>query len=194
MASERDARALLVARIRSSPPKFVHVAGTVTHAQLEPAARPDDVDHVWVTMNVPPFGRIRAAINTVSRISRASGFDARVRLAVVRSTWSELPAAGLSEIDGLSYEALESSTNVFYEVFEQVALENFLIERAQASVAAEVWGDLYARREIGIHQIHCRRASFAVPLDVPNRDGAIQFFFAEEKGSALLLFKFAGQR
>src|SRR5688572_5758346 len=98
MESKRDARALLVARIRSSPPQFVHIAGAVTHAQLEPAANPDEVDHVWVTMNVPPFGRIRAAINTISRISRASGFDARVRLGIVRSTWSELPAAGLHEI------------------------------------------------------------------------------------------------
>ena len=168
MGTKRDARALLVARIRSSPPKFVRIAGSVTHAQLEPAANPDELDHVWVTMTVPPFGRIRAAINTISRISRVSGFDARVRLGIVRSTWSELPAAGLSEIDGFSYETIESSANVFYEVFEQIALEEFLIERAQASVAAEVWGDLYARREIGIHRLYAdtRHHQASVPRRV----------------------------
>jgi hypothetical protein len=194
MANEREPRAVLAERLRSSPPKFVRIVGSVTHAQLEPATNPEDIDHVWISMDVPPFGRVRAAINTISRISRISGFDPRIRVGVVRSTWEENPAPGLEEIEGFSYGTIEASHNVFYEVFEQVALEEFLLQKSKAALVAEVWGDLYARREIGIHQIHCRRASLAVPVDLPNRDGAVKFYFAEKQMSELLLFKFAGQR
>ena len=45
----------------------------------------------------------------------------------------------------------------------------------------------------GIHQLHSRRGSHAVPKDHLGRDGAVQFYFAESQRSELLLFKFAGQ-
>jgi hypothetical protein len=194
MGNKRDARAVLVERIRSSPPRFVRVAGSVHNAQLEPAPNPAEVDHVWITLDVPPYGRVRAAVNTISRISRVSGFDPRVRVGIMRGTWTALPEAGLSELDGLSYGTIETSANVFYEVIEQTLLEEMLIEKSKRALAVEVWGELYARREIGIHQIHSRRASHAVPVDVPERDGAIKFYFSERQQSELLLFKFAGQR
>ena len=194
MGNKRDARAVLVERIRSSPPRFVRVAGNVHNVQREPAPNPAEVDHVWITLDVPPYGRVRAAVNTVSRISRISGCDPRVRVGIIRETWTALPEPGLTELDGLSYDALETSANVFYEVIEQSLLEEMLIVKSQRARAVEVWGELYARREIGIHQIHSRRASHAVPIDVPHRDGAIKFYFAEPQQSELLLFKFAGQR
>jgi len=194
MGNKRDARAVLVERIRSSPPRFVRLAGKVDNAQLEPASNPQEIDHVWITIEVPPFGRVRAAINTISRISRVSGWDARVRVGTIRETWTTLPEPGLSEVDGFSYDAIETSANVFYEIVEQAVLEKMLIEKSKQCVAIEAWGDLYARREIGIHQIHSRRASHAVPVDVPKRDGAVKFYFSEHQQSELLLFKFAGQR
>jgi hypothetical protein len=194
MAGKRDVRAVLIERIRSSPPRFVCVRGTVHHAQLEPAANPAEIDHVWISLEVPPFGRMRAAVNTVSRISRLSGFDPRIRLGLVRETASGVPPPGLLDVDAFTYDALETSRNVFYEIIEQEALENLLIEKSKSCAALEIWGELYARREIGIHQIHCRRASHAVPIDVPNRDGALKFYFPAKQQSELLLFKFAGQR
>jgi hypothetical protein len=57
----------------------------------------------------------------------------------------------------------------------------------------EAWGDFYFRAHIGVHQIHSRRASNAVPRDLIGRDGAIQFYYREPRVREMLLFKFAGQ-
>ena len=35
------------------------------------------------------------------------------------------------------------------------------MEKMKRAVRAEVWGELYAREHLGIHQIHSRRASCA---------------------------------
>ncbi|MEO8353939.1 MAG: hypothetical protein ABI680_19600, partial [Chthoniobacteraceae bacterium] len=94
---------------------------------------------------------------------------------------------------GQDYALIEATMNVFYEHYEQAALADLLIERAKRAVRAEVWGDLYAQDHLGVHQIHSRRASCAVPLDVKNRDGALQLYYSEENESELFLFKFCGQ-
>ena len=39
----------------------------------------------------------------------------------------------------------------------------------------EAWGELYFRNQLGIHQVHSRRASCSVPQDHIGRDGAIRF-------------------
>ena len=193
MIRRPDARTLLFEKIRTSPAKFVHVTGVPYVVELEAAADPELVDHLWITLEVPPLGRVRAVINTTSRLSRLAGFDPRVRLAIVPSNWTEKPPTGLVEETGQDYGMIEATTTVDYEPYEEGALAELLMSRAKKAVRAEVWGDLYARDHLGVHQIHSRRASDAMPVDVRNRDGALRLSYAD--GTAeLFLFKFYGQR
>ena len=57
----------------------------------------------------------------------------------------------------------------------------------------QAWGDLYIREHPGIHQVHSRRASCAVPRDIVGRDGALRFYFGRDTVCETLLFKFCGQ-
>ncbi len=188
-----DARAILFERIRTSPPKFVHLVGVPYFVEVEPEANPDKRDHVWITLEVPPFGRLRLAVNTTSRLNRDAGFDARIRVAIIRSTYEERPPTGLEEFPGFDYAKIESKENAFYETLEHEALTEMLVTKARAAIRVEVWGELYARDHIGLHQIHSRRASCAVPLDLRNRDGALKLYFPTANAAELLLFKFCGQ-
>jgi hypothetical protein len=63
----------------------------------------------------------------------------------------------------------------------------------KAAVRAEVWGDLYARDHLGVHQIHSRRRSAVVNTDFKARDGALKLYYAQDNLAELFLFKFAGQ-
>src|SRR5439155_1478009 len=56
MGKKADARALLYERIRSSPPKFMHVVGVPYQVEIERSEDPEKIDHVWLTIEVPPFG------------------------------------------------------------------------------------------------------------------------------------------
>jgi len=188
-----DARAVLFERIRTAPAKFVHVIGVPYAVQAEEAPDPERLDHVWVTLEVPPFGRLRIAINTMSKLSRDAGFDPRIRVAILTSTYPEKPNTGLEEFPGFDYSKIEASEKPIYELYEHGALTTLLLERGKKAIRAEVWGELYAREHIGLHQIHSRRASSAVKSDLKNRDGALKFYFAEENRAELFLFKFAGQ-
>ncbi len=188
-----DARAQLFERIRTSPPKFVHVTGVPYAAVREPANGTNIADHVWITLEAPPFGRLRAAVNTFSRINHVGGFDSRVRVGIVKSVWTEKPAPGLIEEPGQDYAKLEKLMKIAYEPFESDALADLLMERVKRAVRIEVWGDLYARDHLGIHQIHSRRASCAVLVDLQGRDGALKFYYAKENAAELFLFKFCGQ-
>ena len=193
MLRRPDARSVLFEKIRTSPPKFVHVIGVPYLVEREAAAEAERLDHVWITLEAPPFGRIRAVVNTFSRLNLRAGFDPRVRVGRVRSTWSEKPTPGLVEEPGQDYSLIETWTNVFYERYENVALLELIIARAERAIRVEAWGELYARDHLGIHQIHCRRASSAVPQDLKNRDGALKLYYAEENTAELFLFKFTGQ-
>ena len=187
-----DARALLYERIRTRPAKFVHVRGvpyTVTH---EVAENPDDADHIHLTMEVPPFGRLRAAVNTFSRLNRAAGFDSRIRMGIVPAPYEKKPEPGLEELPGQDYAQLEAILPIAYESYDREPLAALLMEKMKRAVRAEVWGELYAREHLGIHQIHSRRASCAVALDLRNRDGALKLYYPDGL-SELLLFKFCGQ-
>ena len=190
---QRDARALLLERVRSSPPKFVHVVGIPYLVEREPEVDPEKVDHVWITLEVPPFGRVRASVNTMSRLNRAAGFDARVRIGVVRFEQATRPAICLEEVDGLDYAHLESQYNIFYEHLDNDSLAGLLIQKVRQADRVEVWGELYARHHLGIHQIHSRRASCAVPLDLRNHDGALKLYHQDNGTAELFLFKFCGQ-
>ena len=187
-----DARTLLFERIRTRPAKFVHVRGvpyTVTH---EVAENPEDADHIHLTMEVPPFGRLRAAVNTFSRLNRAAGADSRIRMGIVAAPYEKKPEPGLEELPGQDYAQLEAILPISCEFYEREALAELLMEKMKRAVRAEVWGELYARDHLGIHQIHSRRASCAVPLDLRNRDGALKLYYPDGL-SELLLFKFCGQ-
>ena len=192
MARRADARTLLFEKIRTTPPKFVHVTGVPYTVEVEQSEDPLRVDHVWITLEVPPFGRIRTAINTLSRFNRDAGFDSRVRLGIVAGTWEEKPENGLLEERGQDYAMIEAALPVTYEFHETAVLAELLVAKAKSAVRAEVWGELYAQENLGVHQIHSRRASCAVTRDIKGRDGALKLYYADNT-SELFLFKFCGQ-
>lgn len=189
-----DARTLLYQRIRTSPAKFVHVRGVPYTVQVETNEDPAKVDHVYLTIESPPLGRIRASINTLSRFNRDAGFDSRVRLAIVAAPYEKKPESGFDEVPGQDYAQLEAVIPITYETYEHETLVALLVEKMKRAIRVEVWGELYASDHLGIHQIHCRRASCAVPEDRKNRDGALKLYYAEDNLSELLLFKFCGQK
>jgi len=193
MARRPDARALLFERIRTTPAKFVQVRGVPYAVAVEEASDPLKLDHVWLTLEVPPFGRLRAAINTLSRINRDAGFDSRIRVGIVRSTYTEKPATGLEECAGQDYAHIEATQKIVYEPCEREALTETLVTKLKAAIRVELWGELYARDHLGIHQIHCRRASCAVTQDCKNRDGALKLYYPADNLAELFLFKFCGQ-
>ena len=174
--------------------RYVCVAGEVAAAVVEEEEDERKIDHVWIQVRAGDFGRVEISLSTTSRQSRALGFDPRVRVGVIRSTWAELPVAGVRPINGpLDYAALECEHAVDYVPLERPAVERLLIDKAGGAISVEAWGEFYIRAHIGIHQIHSRRGSHAVPRDVIGRDGAIRFYFRGGKASEMLLFKFDGQ-
>jgi hypothetical protein len=193
MRKRPDARALLYERIRTAPPKFVHVTGVPYTVEVEVCADPEKLDHVWMTMEVPPFGRIRGVLNTTSRLARDAGLDPRVYVGIISSTWTEKPQTGLDECEAQSYAQLEAAVPVPYAPYDQPTLSELLVTKMKAAVRAEVWGDLYARDHLGVHQIHSRRRSAVVSTDFKAHDGALKLYFAQDNLAELFLFKFAGQ-
>jgi hypothetical protein len=193
MARRPDARALLFERIRTSPPKFVHVRGIPYTVVVEEAEDPLKIDHIHLNVEAPPFGRLRVSINTLSRLNRDAGFDGRVRLGIIRSTYTEKPIPGLEECAGLDYARQEQKFQVAYEPYDHDALVELLVPKMKTAIRAEIWGELYARDHIGIHQVHSRRASSAVPLDLKGRDGALKLYYPHDNLAEAFLFKFCGQ-
>ena len=151
------------------------------------------MDHVWLTLAIDHGVEMRASLNTVSRRNRDAGFEPRIRVGVLRSTYEQLPAPGVFEAAPLDYSDYEHRSNIFYEYHDQKQMEVLFIEKTRLAVMVEVWGDIYARNHAGIHQIHSRRASCAVSDDILGRDGALKFYYTEQNVCELLLFKFCGQ-
>ena len=174
--------------------RYVCVAGEIASVVIEQEEEERKIDHVWIHVRAGEFGRVEISLSTASRQSRALGFDPRVRVAVIRSTWSELPVAGVRARETpLDYATLEAEHPVDYAPLERTAIERLLIDKGRRALFVEAWGEFYIRAHIGIHQIHSRRASKAVPRDVIGQDGAIRFYFREAQASEMLLFKFDGQ-
>ncbi len=189
-----DSKALLFERIRTSPPKFVHVTGVPYTVETPPSSDAGAADQIWLNLEVPSLGRIRTVINTVSRLCGDAGHDSRVRVGVDRTTWTEKPPTGLLESDGQNYNLLEAASPVEYVEHEQSALAELIAQKAKLAVRAEVWGDLYATDDhLGVRQIHSRRASKSVTKDLVGRDGALKLYYSEQNLSELFLFKFYGQ-
>ncbi len=173
--------------------QYVTVAGEIAAVAIEKEEDERKVDHVWITVRAGAIGRMQISLSTCSRQSRAAGFDPRVRVGSIRAEWSELPPPGVRATAPLDYRVLESAHPIEYAAYERAALEELLVARASSAIYVEGWGELYVRAHIGIHQVHSRRASFAVPRDHIGRDGAVQFFYREPNVRELLLLKFAGQ-
>ena len=134
---------------------------------------------------------LRISLSTHSRQNAAAGFDPRIRLGSIASTWSELPPAGMAKSPGLDYAILEASAATTFLEFERPTLEQLLKDKATRAIFIEAWGELYVRTHVGIHQVHSMRASCSVPRDYLGRDGAIRFYFSGH--AELLLFKYCGQ-
>lgn len=180
----------------SAPPpaSFVHAAGGDLQARVEDHPNPGHIDHVWITMDAGGGPRVLVSINTSSRRNRDAGFDPRVRVGLVRGTWTHLPPRGIVPCPGLDYGKIEEETNVFFEHYERPTLEALLTESTHRAALLEVWGAPYRNKNRrGIHQIHSRRASCAVSEDWRGRDGALRFYFASDQTSLLVLLKFCGQ-
>jgi hypothetical protein len=173
---------------------FVRAVGGELHVRVEEHPNPDYVDHVWITMNAGAVGRPLVSVNTLSKRNRDAGFDPRVRVGTIRGEWDNLPRRGLEAADSLDYADLEREHNVFFEHYERPKLEELLADTARGAALLEVWGAPYRNNHrLGIHQIHSRRASCAMSADIQGHDGALRFYFQEDKRTLMLLFKFCGQ-
>lgn len=171
---------------------LVRLAGTPIAFAAEIVRVPANIDHFWITVGTGTGEPVRVALSTHSRQNAAAGFDPRMRVAILVTPWKNLPPAGLDKSAGLDYREIERTTAVTYAEYERHALETLLIEKATHAIFIEVWGELYVRTHIGIHQIHSMRASCSVTRDYVGRDGAIRFYFPEARAE-LLLFKYCGQ-
>ncbi|MCX7868456.1 MAG: hypothetical protein N2322_00755 [Terrimicrobiaceae bacterium] len=175
---------------------FVRACGDELDARVEEDAREERVDHVWITMRCGAFERVVVAVNTLSLRSREAGCDARLRVGRLAGSCQSLPAPGWSPAEAFDYTEFEASHNVFYETLERPAVERLLLDLTSRACCLECRGAPFRRKgRMGIHQVHSRRASTAVPVDVRGCDGSLKFFHPEGGGWAwtLLLIKFHGQ-
>ncbi|MFL6516103.1 MAG: hypothetical protein ACJ8M1_13880 [Chthoniobacterales bacterium] len=173
--------------------QYVTAAGKPLSAVAEREADRRKNDHVWITVDVGADGQVQIALSTMSRQSRAAGFDPRIRVGITRANWTELPLVGIEATAGLDYAILEAEQSTHFVEYEREALEQLLIGKARRSIFVQAWGEFYVRSHMGVHQVHSRRASFAVPRDLIGQDGAVRFYFQQPNDSETLLFKFAGQ-
>lgn len=173
--------------------RHVTLAGEIAAVAVENEEDDRKIDHVWIEVRAGEFGRLQIALSTCSRQNRAAGFDPRVRVGLIKTRWVRLPPAGVRHARLLDYAELEAIHRVDYHAYTRPELEEFLVEKAHRAIFVEAWGEFYVRSHIGVHQVHSRRASFAVPRDEIGRDGALRFYFTETNVSEMLLFKFAGQ-
>lgn len=172
---------------------FVRGAGEIVSFVKEEGDNPAKIDHFWITMRASDFGPIRISINTWSLKHAAEGFDPRMRVGMVPSTGEQLPASGLFLASALDYGEIERVHPIVYREMERSALEKLLATKAGQAIFVEAWGALYLRDQVGIHQVHSRRASCSVPIDHIGRDGALRFYYRENSAAELLLFKYCGQ-
>ena len=172
---------------------LVRVVGNDLKGRVEATGHDHHPDHLWISLD-PGFGiRVVVSVNTWSHRNGEAGFDPRVRLGILRGCWEEFPERGFSEWHRFSYDDLLGQETVDYRPLERVVLEQLLLDRMASAVMIEVWGAPYHRDHPGVHQIHSRSASCAVAESREGLDGALRFYFREERRTETLLFKFCGQ-
>lgn len=169
------------------------MAGVPTAFAAETDRVVSNIDHFWITIGMGSSEPLRIALSTHSRQNAAAGFDPRVRVGIVASAWTELPAPGVTGCRGLDYREIEKTEPVTYIEYDRPALETLLTEKTGRAVFVEAWGEFYSRDHAGIHQVHSRRASCGVLRDFVGRDGAIRFYFGGDATAEMLLFKYCGQ-
>lgn len=173
---------------------LVRAVGDVGGATVEESLVPERIDHLWITLDAGIGHSIRLSINTFSRRSAEAGVDPRIRLGRARGQWTALPPRGVERLGRFDYAAMEKRENIFYEALDRTELEPLLLEAASGCLRLEVIGAPYHHRRLpGIHQIHSRRASAAVPNDLIGLDGALRFYFEANHESVWWFFKFCGQ-
>src|SRR5205085_9656921 len=92
---------------------LVYLAGTPVAFAAEIDRVLANIDHFWITIGIGAGEPIRVALSTHSRQNAAAGFDARMRVGRIASTWGELPATGLFKSACLDYHALEAASPIF---------------------------------------------------------------------------------
>lgn len=172
---------------------LLRVVGDELRARVEVADSDEKIDHVWITLDPGIGTRVLASVNTSSLKNRKAGFDDRIRVGKIRGSWNHLPRRGVTPCPEFDYDKLERENTVFFEHFSRAEMEVLLLETTTHADLLEVWGAPYFRKLPGLHQIHSRRASCAVPTDLKCRDGALKFYYRHDKTFLLLLFKFCGQ-
>ncbi len=171
---------------------FVRVAGVPLRSEEESGPDPQKNDHLWLTVRAGEIGEIRIALTTWSVPSLAAGVDPRVQLAVVSTRWTALPPAGISPGGRVDYEAICRDTGFSFRPHDAASIVREIVGRFSRAIFAEAWGELYVREHVGIHQVHSRRSSLALPTNVLGRDGALRLYF--DGGDAeLVMLKFNGQ-
>jgi hypothetical protein len=172
---------------------LVHLVGDHPKAHAELPDHKISPDHVWISIDPGFSQRFMISVNTYSIRNGQAGFDPRVRLGILRGTWGRLPERGVTECHHFSYDDIPGIGEVDFRPLERVFLEQMLLDRAHQAILLEAWGTPYLREVPGIHQIHSRKASCAVPETGHGNDGALRFYFHEERRMEMLLFKFCGQ-
>lgn len=172
--------------------QFVVAAGEPAGFEVETGRDPLKIDHVWITIRAGQVGRLRIAINTWSLKHAADGFDPRMRVAIFGELWTELAASGVFPTSGLNYADLERAHPVVYRETARPELEELLRVKTERALCIEVWGSFYVRDELGIHQVHSRRASCSVRTDHVGRDGAVRYYYPGQTAE-MILFKYCGQ-
>ena len=173
--------------------RLVRVAGTPVRFEVERHIDQKKIDHVWLHVKAGDQGTIRISLNTWSLKSFESGYDPRMRVAIVASRWRELPALGIFPSNGLDYADISTTTSDGFFEYERLALEQLIASSFERAAVVEAWGEVYLRGHHGIHQVHSRRASSVIATDHVGCDGAVRFYYEEGRTTQLLLFKFFGQ-
>jgi len=172
---------------------LVHLVGDHLRARVELPDHKVSTDHVWISLDPGFSTRFMISVNTYSIRNGQAGFDPRVRLGIIRGTWEQLPERGVNECHRFSYDEIPEIGEVDFRPLERVFLEQMLLDRVHHAILLEAWGSPYLREVPGIHQIHSRRTSCAVPETAQGADGALRFYFHEERRMEMFLFKFCGQ-
>lgn len=169
------------------------MAGDVIKCEIENASREENVDHFYITVDAGLQTPVTLSLNTLSFRSRISGYDPRIRLGTMGGHWSRLPTRGLYPLEFFDYDTADLIGHVAYRIRERAEMEDFFALRCGNCRRIEAWGSPYSRAAPGLHQIHSRRASAAVPRDLRGHDGAVRFYFDEGQHTDLVLLKFCGQ-
>ena len=114
--------------------QFVCIAGEPAGVEIE---RDDDatrIDHLWIFVRAGNFGLLRITINTSSLRNRDLGFDGRIRIAVLSSTWKQLPRPGVLAAEPIDYATLAPAGELHFREYQRVALEALIAEKVARAI------------------------------------------------------------